>query len=764
MSLTRSNAYIYAAKNNAMAVDWIIQLYYGDESAFIGLSGKDRLIGGVQYYGIVTDFGEIIHSIDLAKSIASTASWNIRCANKWKTGSLSEELFYGSNKYINHKAKIYIVPDDDTTLSNCMLVDWFRLKNIQSTLEEVTLTFEQWTPFDYLTIPVTQSTTKRIYQPVIYGEYIEDKTGENIGLDFPTEAIVHPIPVIDVKADRVYAMQHESIASGGALYVYEKSVDEFVAAELDASPYYDDASESYDGVNCSTCQADLNHGWYQRPLSVNYDNTLNGTPTYGFDTDMGTYAFFQNLTINKSGAGAWGDESFQYYRLDIPAISIGRVRTFKIHWKYRIEIDGETDPGTINITNHRMTFELLDNTFGNDVQVAKLQDSLQTISGSVYDFEDNDDNGGAYLTIDHSAALATANYVLPEYIELKAHLELEAVSNSADGSCALLGIGAGTRIYDVYMEIVSDLNQAGDPENADKTVTDLVKLYTACDGFDADYTDGSAATAHEIHEVHRDLMSRFAGVDYDNDYMLGWSSLDTDRGDPGDGDGWVVRLWLLEPTLLKEVLEQLQFEGGFIFMFVADSDGSGNAGGRWIHVENDYSSGDVVFELLDEDVSDMNVYLTDFSDVVTKWIYNYNRHPAENKYIQTETYTNSTARTNWNIASDENIVEISLDYLISCGDNDNDIYDTGSTDGDDQANDSIVMYYNNILADPKVMVNCEIVNPLYWSLTAGDIIQFDDTYFNPFGESWGDLYFMVTETRRHLNGLNITAREVYNGS
>jgi len=117
LSLTRSTNYIYAAKDSTFEYDWILQLYYGDESNFIGLSGKTRGVGGVQYYGLVTDWGEVVESIDLGQSKASVGSWTIRCANQWRKTAFSDELFYGTNKYINRKAILYIVPDNDTTLA-----------------------------------------------------------------------------------------------------------------------------------------------------------------------------------------------------------------------------------------------------------------------------------------------------------------------------------------------------------------------------------------------------------------------------------------------------------------------------------------------------------------------------------------------------------------------------------------------------------------------------------------------------------------------
>ena len=124
-------------------------------------------------------------------------------------------------------------------------------------------------------------------------------------------------------------------------------------------------------------------------------------------------------------------------------------------------------------------------------------------------------------------------------------------------------------------------------------------------------------------------MNRYAGVDCGDDYMVNW-----DAAAPGSYDldtarsGWLVRMWLLEPTPLKEVLEQLQKEGCFIFFFTADADGSGNAGGKFIFVQNTYGSGDVTATLDENDYSNLQLDMNDMSEIITHTTYNFDKHPA----------------------------------------------------------------------------------------------------------------------------------------
>jgi hypothetical protein len=296
-------------------------------------------------------------------------------------------------------------------------------------------------------------------------------------------------------------------------------------------------------------------------------------------------------------------------------------------------------------------------------------------------------------------------------------------------------------------------------------VSQLIHLYSGSDGFAQGYTDGEgggATLASEVHQAHRDLMDRFGGIDYDNDYMQNWNA-----GAPGDYDldtartGWNVRWWQLEPGELRDILDMLQFEGCFIFVFVGDSDGSGNSGGRYIWVQNSYSSGDVIATFTDDDIVDLSLGTIDPSEIVTKRTFLYNRHPAEENFQQTAIYDNTTDRDRYGKGTQHNET-VELEALVNCGDNTNSIYDTGSSDGDNAPNETIARYYDRITSQPRILVKFIVVNKRKSKVEIGDIIQLSISNIAPYNDTWATLYFMVIDEGRNLNGLNITAREVYN--
>jgi len=79
-SVTTQNYACSGGETSGAAYDWI------------GLSGTDRIVSSNQYYGLIEDYGELSHAINIVESKAVTGSLSLRCINKWKTGTLSELL------------------------------------------------------------------------------------------------------------------------------------------------------------------------------------------------------------------------------------------------------------------------------------------------------------------------------------------------------------------------------------------------------------------------------------------------------------------------------------------------------------------------------------------------------------------------------------------------------------------------------------------------------------------------------------------------
>jgi hypothetical protein len=271
-------------------------------------------------------------------------------------------------------------------------------------------------------------------------------------------------------------------------------------------------------------------------------------------------------------------------------------------------------------------------------------------------------------------------------------------------------------------------------------------VYIGADGLTNSW-DSSAISYG--HEAHRDMLIRYTG--YTTTAPENWSALDTDRTE----DEWKIRWWALEPVELKKVLEQLQLEFGFIFKFRPDGTGS------YIHIggtdSNDaYRINDVIVTLKKDDITNLKINNMPFSELLTKMEINYEKHPAESRYLSSTTSTNATARTNWSIQAKENISEVSLDMNVG----------TPATSANANMNADFYSYYDNIFGDIKKVISCDIVNPaVSYNLETGDIIQFSNTAgempVEPFGDDWQD-YYMITDLQRKCSPgkIKIQAREV----
>jgi hypothetical protein len=120
--------------------------------------------------------------------------------------------------------------------------------------------------------------------------------------------------------------------------------------------------------------------------------------------------------------------------------------------------------------------------------------------------------------------------------------------------------------------------------------------------------------------------------------------------------------------------------------------------------------------------------------------------------LTSQTSSNSTARTNWNVQAKENIKEVNLDAYVS---------PTIPSTPDSNPNDDFYTYYHNIFGDIKLIVSATIVNPKHLALEVGQIIDFDDMYpTKAFNQAWSGLKFMITSTARSIGTLKFEAREI----
>jgi hypothetical protein len=712
MSLTFPSAYEYGLKNVHSKENWLLQLFYDDEGAadFLGLAGKDIQVDSKQYYGVVTDWGEVSESINLAESTGATSDIVVECSNVLKTGKLSDILYSGTVEYLNRKVKVYSQINDDTTLSNCLQIFEGRLVKIDITDSTVILYIESKKPWNKVSAPQVVS-PKGLHQPIVYGDFTEDTLAHEYNGKY-----YYPVPVErriqSELGELVECVAPKSLAGGGALCYYDTVLDRFIPITTST------ITKEWGDVDLIGGDAALTRTFRVRATATATGNDFTD-PELSYDVDSngegndGASSYAVYPSSGAEGAAAGATETYELVIDDIQGFT-GKCTSVELYVDASVEITATTDAGDYVIIKNA--------TLGDTTTIADRLGVAGT--GTTRN----------QVSCDMTAEYQANNDQMPDEITLQFEI------TGGGGGSGVSGVG---RIYDVYFEVEVELDWANSPDAAESSVEAIKYLYSSNDGLLQTYTDNDSGLADRVHEMYRDILKRFTDWDEDNDDMVGWTSLNTDRST------WTCRWWQLEPRSLRDILDMIQFEGCFIFLPRTEA-----VGGRWIHVENSYIAGDVTQTFDENDYQgELRVSTTDINEIVTKWILNGWRHPAGVGGTDQETYTNSTARTNWNIGSNENVVQYECE-AIGGG--------TMYASGESNANDNMALYYNNILGEPKIVVSFDLINMAKSDIQVGDIIKMNDSDTDPFGDTWSTIYFMVTETRRSPGMVSVTAREVYN--
>lgn len=220
---------------------------------------------------------------------------------------------------------------------------------------------------------------------------------------------------------------------------------------------------------------------------------------------------------------------------------------------------------------------------------------------------------GQTVTISRSStalyeATKTVDGQTPNAIKLKIRGRVELT----DGGCSAVDISV--RIFQVTYVSTNKIptDDADQAQSVQESIANVEYLYCGANGFNNGIT-GLSGRADKIHEVHLDLLNRFAGVDVATNpstNITGWSALDSDKN-------WVARYWRLRPSLLKDILEKMQYEGGFVFRYNADGSP------HYIHIRDSYTDTD--YEISKADIKDIDISITSFLDLLTKMTINYQK-------------------------------------------------------------------------------------------------------------------------------------------
>ena len=721
---THTLTVVRGAKGTTPASHIDNSVLYWDNFTPIALA--DTTVDSVFYHGTITNKPSIRSSIDLANSTAKTGNISLSVINfQFKGDDFSAELFLGTRKYINREVRIYSQLNGNTALSNCLQIYSGRLVNITHDDSKVNLQLVEQRPWDFITIPQDKS-SKNNYLPIAYGVFTPNAS-TRASQAFCSNMDLYPCPVEQRSSSYIKGLQPQALdGSAGTeearLHLYEKEIDAFIPLTKADNTYRDTAVVDGDG-HSTIIEHDLIRGFITKGfIEQGTSNNDFSNPSFSVDTqntaDTSTSA--SNATaLSAHASGTQVIDTKDLY-LDCPSI-IGTITEGKSIFHVQ-RITAVTD--------------------GNPLGTAQVKNLGGTSIFDIHTYHSEAEGTGT-ATDTSETTLTLSNGQLPINYGLK--LVTDVATTGASYSCY-----ATLNVYDARLKIKASIDFANNKEAAIQTLDQIDHLYCGANGLPSSFTGGSG-TADTGLEAHRDLLFRFTGFDSTDANIYNYdANLDIEAA--RITSAWRLRWWTLKPVELKKILEQIQYEFCFIFKFRHDGTGS-----YWF-IKDSYSSGDVSATFKKSDITNLKINNTPFTELLTDMRISYEKHPAENRYLSSQTSKDTTnnPRTVWNIQSKENISEVKLDMNVN---------KPGNTNvGGNDPNDGFADYYMNIFGDIKKIISCDIINPaVSYNLETGDIVQFPNTAgempVEPFGDNWAD-YYMITDFKRSPGKVSITVREV----
>jgi hypothetical protein len=739
---------LHADYTNALATgmkeNWLVQLYYEDAPAtasnnFLGLSFQDVTItknaaGGAEdwdFHGAIVNAPTISETLNLERSSVSTSTMRIQLANfTYSSNPVSEELFGGSNKYINRPVKVWSVLGSSVRLDRCFNIYTGRLQQISHDDQGVSLEIISFRPWADIKIPNVAS-PKTNYFPVVYGNFTKESSTDS-SPTFIGDGVMWPTIVESATAGKITTLVHQSLDNSSgketSLHYFEKnatSEGNELFASLNSIP---SASVTLGDGNALKTNIDLKREFKARPNSVIDEEERDKFGNYAnmIDGDTSVYATYTEESASGGGSLSASVETVATHQVHFELPSYDHeLSSMTVTYKLQLvsvttSMAGGADAMTWSIVINDKTGEIDD-------------DTAITYSGSDAAFSDTT---ATFYTVTKSAADQ-----VPDKIEMEVVSTITNTTNPNAGTVSLTNFEL--RIYDVAYapKLIIPISTTAATDKgiaANQAIRDIERLYCAADGFTQGWSGGNSSTlVQEPQDIIRDLLDRYAGQD-DTD-STSFDAMTTNR------DGWNMRLWSLEPTDLKSVLDKVAYEGACPWHFRAD----GKL--RYITIANSPSANHTLDK---NDFDNLTISHTPVRSLKTSYQVFSETHPAERRYLTASAeINNATPRTNYFAGSSfENKKKVNLDYLVA---------NIGAAFGGDK-NDDWVDWYGSFFGDVKMMISMNVVNPVYYVMEIGDIVAFTNSAMpvKAFASAWTNLKFVVTNIKRSVGRLSIQLYEV----
>ena len=690
-----------------------------------GLSFLETEVDNDHHYGSILNKSITIRdSIDLTKSTSNTGNISLTSANfKIDDTDFYKLLFNGTKNYHNKEVRIYAQFHGETTLSNCQRIFTGRL--VEITLDQnqnINMQINSHRPWDKIEFPQTKHSKYNIYQPVVYGSYNYSDATSGATNDAAYGG-VFPVPILYTNRNTIVTVLPKTYTGGSHCYIHHYvGYDWFCSIKTEGSGMTD-ATTTEGGVDIlETPASDRATGWI-RTNNAGYDASDTGGSVTYLSNPQNALDFNLVTGAADTTTYATGDidstSDIRYITIQTPNKQFAVTIITGVKVKHSIL----WDDGAGDNQHYLIDF------FGNEYDSTAddlLSSPLTKYLGSNISTHELSFNTTPANVVDSENALVCPDELLMKYDPQNS----PTVYDHEDHEL---------RVYDIQMRYENRFNFN---DNDRKRVADLKYFYCGAAGLTASWDSGAISHGHD---AHRDMLIRFAGVSTEDPEVNSgeaWSVLNTDRAI----DNWKVRYWQLEPTPLKDALDKMAYESGFISKFSPSNQL------KYIYVKKS-SELSALLNLTKDDIANVSVSTTGIDNVhATMDISNRVNAAESSRYYAVTRATDASLITKYNLGDKEGIAAVNLDMNVG----------TIPTTADADCNADWYSYMNNIIGDMKIIVDCQVVNPAKgYQLETGDIVTFTDMPVEMFGTDFAtDKYFMIIETKRSPGKVSITAREV----
>jgi len=759
-----------------MTENWLVQIFKNNNASILTTNTPDLTFSfsattynSINYYPAILNKPSISYSLDLKGFTTKTGNITLNIANIDLDGTTLLELL--GNEYINGHVNVLSQIDGDDTANNALQIFSGKVSSFGYRNNTIVLNVISNRPFQNVSIPQGRSVNADNPQynnkivPLVYGDYTANT-------EFVNGQDVYACPFLKNDGKDFMYIVPEGTSGSDKLEFYDKGLKRFL--ELINT---DTTIATEDTISVLKVPKLMRRQFKMLPDEIpggvtKQEGSGSGVIAVTFPGGDGTINnAFDGSTdseVDINHATNFADIRGFTLKLKMPQVS-GKITDITLGLDgtltqaYSSGSPGVDDGLFVNLATE------LDSGFGSTTP-SKHVAIIGTSSN--YSRTTSFDLTASYNAVDISGILS--DNALPDEL----YLSFRWDTADGDVDCNSFNVS----LENVFVTVTAENDLANEPIASQDFNAGIDKLYLGRDittpGFREHTTATTIGDLNNPVAIHRELLHSIINVtdftgdtDIENSGFKTVAELRDSTLTSPTSTHWKTRLALDEKESLESIMEQLQYEGCFFFEFSPQAQQtaiSGVAGLRYFTIEDSVTAN---VDLSQNDISGYELGITSAQDLETRLLVNYKKHPAENEYLEQDTFTASTHTT---IFGDADIQkqEINLDL----------VYDAVA-DVVGSRNSSWINFRESIFGDYKTTVNATLVNPeKYGMLQVGDYIDFGEITFeelgSPFNEisdtfdsfvamptrlfkdAWSGKKFIITNLKRQVGKVSVQCREV----